>query len=364
MEKPAEEEVLESTRDTAKAIEQVLNKKLAAKQTSAVPAQPGEATYIKYTPANINESHNSGASTRIIKMMDMPVDPLEPPKFRITKVPRPTGSPPVPVMHSPPRPLTAKDHADWKVPPCVSNWKNAKGYVIPLDKRLAADGRGLQETQINDGFAKFTEALYIAEQKARESIEVRAKLQRERQLREKEAKEVELRELAAKARMERVGPAGAAGRVAADGTIERGEAAVPEASGGESSSEDEGVDARDRERIREERRRERERDRRREAAGGRKSALHRDRDRDISEKIALGMVGVHIEWWCIMKASSPCPRAGECQAGRGAVRPAALQPGERPGQRPGGRGHVQRVRQAAVHRPGQQPVPPEQGGRR
>lgn len=295
MEKPAEEEIQESTKDTAKAIEAVLNRKLAAKQTSAVPSQPGEATYIKYTPANINESHNSGASTRIIKMMDMPVDPLEPPKFRITKVPRPTGSPPVPVMHSPPRPLSAKDHADWKVPPCVSNWKNAKGYTIPLDKRLAADGRGLQETQINDGFAKFTEALYIAEQKARESIEVRAKLQRERQLREKEAKEVELRELAARARMERVGPAaGAAGRVAADGTVERGEAEAPVAGGasGEdgSSSEDEGVDASERAKIREERRRERERDRRREAAGGRKSALHRDRDRDISEKIALGMV--------------------------------------------------------------------------
>ena len=31
---------------------------------------------------------------------------------------------------------------DWKIPPCVSNWKNAKGYTIPLDKRLAADGRG------------------------------------------------------------------------------------------------------------------------------------------------------------------------------------------------------------------------------
>jgi hypothetical protein len=37
-----------------------------------------------------------------------------------------------------------------------------QGYTIPLDKRLAADGRGLQEVSINDNFAKFTEALYIA----------------------------------------------------------------------------------------------------------------------------------------------------------------------------------------------------------
>ena len=37
---------------------------------------------------------------------------------------------------------------DWKIPPCISNWKNQKGYTIPLDKRLAADGRGLQQVII------------------------------------------------------------------------------------------------------------------------------------------------------------------------------------------------------------------------
>ena len=51
--------------------------------------------------------------------------------------------------------------ADWKIPPSISNWKNPKGYTIPLDKRLAADGRGLQEVQINDNFAKLSEALAI-----------------------------------------------------------------------------------------------------------------------------------------------------------------------------------------------------------
>jgi hypothetical protein len=35
--------------------------------------------------------------------------------------------------------------------------QNPKGYTIPLDKRLAADGRGLQEVQINDNFAKLSE---------------------------------------------------------------------------------------------------------------------------------------------------------------------------------------------------------------
>jgi hypothetical protein len=67
---------------------------------------------------------------------------------------------------------------DWKIPPCISNWKNAKGYTIPLDKRLAADGRGLQEVQINDAFAKLAESLYVAESKARESVEMRQKVRR------------------------------------------------------------------------------------------------------------------------------------------------------------------------------------------
>jgi len=40
-----------------------------------------------------------------------------------------------------------------------------QGYTIPLDKRLAADGRGLQSVHINENFAKLAEALYIADRK-------------------------------------------------------------------------------------------------------------------------------------------------------------------------------------------------------
>jgi len=126
------------------ALSRRVNNKLAVQNPSTLPEQPGAPTYIKYTPSQQGPQYASGAKQRIIKMQDMPVDPLEPPKFRHTKVPRGTGSPPVPVMHSPPRPVTAEDQANWKIPPCISNWKNAKGYTIPLDKRLAADGRGLQ----------------------------------------------------------------------------------------------------------------------------------------------------------------------------------------------------------------------------
>lgn len=49
--------------------------------------------------------------------------------------------PPVPILHSPQRKVTVQDQKDWKIPPCISNWKNARGYTIPLEMRLAADGR-------------------------------------------------------------------------------------------------------------------------------------------------------------------------------------------------------------------------------
>lgn len=144
LQRPDDEEVERTAKDTLEALARRVNNKLSAQNPSTLPEQPGAPTYIKYTPSQQGPQYASGAKQRIIKMQDMPIDPLEPPKFRHTKVPRGTGSPPVPVMHSPPRPVTAEDQANWKIPPCISNWKNAKGYTIPLDKRLAADGRGLQ----------------------------------------------------------------------------------------------------------------------------------------------------------------------------------------------------------------------------
>ncbi|CAL5396972.1 unnamed protein product [Camellia sinensis] len=105
-------------------------------------------------------------------MVVMAVEPLELPKLR---VPKASGSPPVSVLHSPPQPVTVKDQQDWKIPPCVLNWKNPKGFTIPLDKCCQANSRGIQDVQINDNFAKVSEALYVAEQKAREAVAMKSK---------------------------------------------------------------------------------------------------------------------------------------------------------------------------------------------
>lgn len=291
-----EKEIEETTQRTKAALEKIVNARLSAAQPKNVPTQSSDSKFIKYKPSQQSSAFNSGAKERIIRMVEMPVDPLEPPKFKHKRVPKASGSPPVPVMHSPPRPVTVKDQQDWKIPPCISNWKNPKGYTIPLDKRLAADGRGLQEVQINDNFAKLSEALYVAEQKAREAVAMRSKVQRELMMKEKERKEQELRALAQRARSERTGIAPAPTAAAApsagimmedddDMRVERTEKPVKE-------TKEEREQRLEREKIREERRRERERERRleaKEAAMGRKSKTTRDRDRDVSEKVALGM---------------------------------------------------------------------------
>ncbi|XP_027358533.1 SNW/SKI-interacting protein A isoform X2 [Abrus precatorius] len=294
-----QKEVEETMQDTKAALEKIVNVRLSAAQPKNVPTQNSDTKYIKYKPSQQSAAFNSGAKERVIRMVEMPVDPLEPPKFKHKRVPKASGSPPVPVMHSPPRPVTVKDQQDWKIPPCISNWKNPKGYTIPLDKRLAADGRGLQEVQINDNFAKLSEALYVAEQKAREAVAMRSKVQKEMLLKEKERKEQELRALAQKARSERIGVAPPAAvpvseRGSMDDTDIRVDYEYPREKEKNFPKEtrEEREERLQREKIREERRRERERERRleaKDAAMGKKSKITRDRDRDISEKVALGL---------------------------------------------------------------------------
>ena len=203
--RPDEDAIRDTAARTSAALQLKVDTVLSAAQPKSLAPRPGEARYVRYTPSQGAGPGGSGGQQRLVRISDAHVDPLEPPKFKHKRVPRGPGSPPVPVLHSPPRKLTKEDQLDWKIPPCISNWKNRKGYTIPLDKRLAADGRGLQEATINDNFAKLSEAMYVAEQKAREAIEVRARIQREVLTQEKQRKEDELRQLAQRARMERSG---------------------------------------------------------------------------------------------------------------------------------------------------------------
>eukprot|EP00922_Rhytidocystis_sp_ex-Travisia-forbesii_P015825 GHVS01023586.1.p1 GENE.GHVS01023586.1~~GHVS01023586.1.p1 ORF type:complete len:421 (+),score=85.55 GHVS01023586.1:79-1341(+) len=256
------EEVQETIERTKAALENCMIAKIAVGQLQR--GEKPEPKFYKYTPDQQAPGHNANCSQRVIRMVDKITDPLEPSKFRHKRVPRGPPSPPPPVQHSPPRKLTMKDQAEWKIPPCVSNWKNQKGYTIPLDKRLQADGRGLQDVTVNDRFAALSESLYIAERSAREEIRIRNEMMKQKKLKEEQIREIHLRELAAKARAER---------------------STLLAAAKQSVGEDDG--SQQREVIEKDRKRELERDMRLEKAG-KKNKRNRDDDRDISERIALG----------------------------------------------------------------------------
>jgi len=261
---PSVSEQEETAKRTAEALQKIVNIKTTASMAVKRPdnSQADESlnkpVYIRYTDST---------KERVIRMVEAPRDPLELAKFKHKKVPRGAAADPVPILRAPAKKLTAEDQEAWKIPPCISNWKNPQGFTIPLDKRLAADGRGLQDNTINDKFARLSEALYIAENQARSEVESRNAEKIYLLQKTKEKREEELRELAFQARKQR-------------GVVDHNS----------SSSSDEGNEsgAEERDRLRHIRKREREKDILREASG-KKSKLARDQERDVSESIALGM---------------------------------------------------------------------------
>lgn len=276
LDRPSEEEVQATKERTQQALAALVSGAVAAQKPKNVRGvSRAEPTYVRYTPAN-QMGNNQPKQDRIIKIVERQIDPMEPPKFKHKKIPGRPPSPPPPVMHSPPRKLTAEDQEMWKIPPPVSNWKNPKGYTVPLDKRLAADGRALQDVTINDKFAQLSEALHTADRHAREEVKQRALMQQKLAEKEKAQKEDHLRMLAQKAREEKAH----AGR-------RRGSE-----SGSDYSSESDASDsARDREDARRERRRENERKMRQARMGTERKIqmMAREQNRDISEKVALGL---------------------------------------------------------------------------
>ncbi|KAM0895132.1 hypothetical protein ACQ4PT_024012 [Festuca glaucescens] len=165
-------------------------------------------TFIKYDPS-LHSTALDSLTSRLVSLSETPLDPLVPPKFKSRRLPRPgRSSPPTPVMSSPPRPPSRKDQVDWKVPPCISRWKNPRGYTIPLDKRQRAseDGEELRN-RFSNNFSMLMESLRGAEVKPREAVRMRFAEQMEMRAKLVERREQELRQLAASARAERAAKA-------------------------------------------------------------------------------------------------------------------------------------------------------------
>ncbi|KAL4804917.1 Pre-mRNA-processing protein 45 [Aspergillus unguis] len=290
LDRPSEEEVEAQMEKTKNALASLVSGAVAAQKPKNVKGgSRADPTFVRYTPAN-QMGDTSRKNDRIMKIVERQQDPMEPPKFKHKKIPRGPPSPPPPIMHSPPRKLTAEDQEAWKIPPPVSNWKNPKGYTVPLDKRLAADGRGLQDVSINDKFAQFAEALFTADRHAREEVRLRAQMQQRLAEKEKAQKEDHLRALAQKAREERT--RGTESRASRSPSRDRSRSrSLSDTSSRSRTPSEDGEAARERERARRERRQDAERQLRQSRMGTERriQAMAREQNRDISEKVALGL---------------------------------------------------------------------------
>lgn len=288
LDRPSEEEVQAQMEKTKNALASLVEGAVAAQKPKNVKGgRRAEPTFVRYTPAN-QMGDTTRKNDRIMKIVERQQDPMEPPKFKHKKIPRGPPSPPPPIMHSPPRKLTAEDQEAWRIPPPVSNWKNPKGYTVPLDKRLAADGRGLQDVTINDKFAQFAEALFTADRHAREEVRLRAQMQQKLAEKEKAQKEEHLRALAQKARSSR---AASNRRDSRARSHTRSASRSPSAYSRSATPSDDEEAARERERIRRERRQDAERQLRQSRMGTERriQMMAREQNRDISEKVALGL---------------------------------------------------------------------------
>ncbi|KAJ9451581.1 Puff-specific protein Bx42 [Diplonema papillatum] len=273
LQRPTDEELDDSLAKAQQMLMAKVNAKTNANRPGHVEKQDTEAKIFRYTPSD-TATGAPAVKNRMIKMVEMQRDPLEPPRFRVRNAPGGPPSPPAPVLHSPPKKLTLQDMQDTKVPPSISDYKNPKGYIIPMDKRMAADGRSLMSFEISDRFASFSQALDIAEKQSREEVEKRIQVSRKVALKQKEKKEGEIRKAAMKAREEK-------DRLVAD-------------TADTDRTWEEKQEERKRNEIRDERRRKWEHEqriaeKRASGRGGRGGDAREGGERDVSEKIALGL---------------------------------------------------------------------------
>ena len=207
LKKPTQEETLQNIYNTKKALEKLTNHRIKTYQsfkTNNLCNESNKNNQLKYKYIDYKLDSNKSKS-HLIKLVALPVDPLSNLKYRHHKIPLSFNDEKnfVPVLQEPAQKLSYEEQKKWKIPPCVNMSNNPKGLVIPLDIRLANDGRNLREYQANQNFAKFADILALTEKSVRKEIEDRNKIAQSIQIAAAMKKEQELREAAKQARQER-----------------------------------------------------------------------------------------------------------------------------------------------------------------
>ena len=248
------------------------------KQTLVQYANPEKTTkMITYNPKETT-------STKIIQITDKDKDPFDLPRFKTKKVPRDLAAEPVPILKDAAKKLTAEEQRAWKIPPCISHWKNSKGYTIPIDIRVAVDGRNLKNQVVSDKFAKFSDVMNMTEKQARKDIEEKNRLMKTIEMNNAMKKEAELREAAKEIRQKKINMS--VSNISSVKTEKSNESDIFLNKKRNVTEEEFEKEKMERNLIRDQRKKEIEREKRLE---NNKALYRRNEERDVSEQIALGM---------------------------------------------------------------------------
>ena len=158
------------TTDLQTHLNQISKNKNKKKAPSAAKTE-----YIKYEPSP-NVIHTS-ISSKMIKIVERPVDPLAPSTVRrkrvaITAADREAA---VPIERATPASATPAERRKWKIPACNSKWKS-KG-TQSLEQR-SQHPQAKRQKAVSDKFADFAESLATAESTLREELKQKSEAKR------------------------------------------------------------------------------------------------------------------------------------------------------------------------------------------
>jgi SNW domain-containing protein 1 len=144
-----------------------------------------------------------GSSDHAVRIAEKRVDLLDPSHFRNRKSIPLQQPDPAPILCAPMVKPSAEDEEYWKVPTCISKWKNPEGYVIPMDKRVGADARRFDQPQLSDKFANLSRALGAASAAITESTAQKNLVRRQLAQKAQEEEESRIRDEARRLNIEK-----------------------------------------------------------------------------------------------------------------------------------------------------------------
>ena len=80
LQRPDDDAIKDATEKTRAALEKLTSSKISAAMPVRAAEKQAPAQFIRYTPAQQGEQYNSGASQRVIRMVDVQKDPMSPPR--------------------------------------------------------------------------------------------------------------------------------------------------------------------------------------------------------------------------------------------------------------------------------------------